>query len=147
MAQPEAMDARKCLLKVGDGSTTTETFTALGALTTRDFNWSVDAKENYVPDTTTPDTVVPILRYAVSQDVTISGDAVLYKQLHTTIRNAMGVSKNWRFDFRNASDTNTGYYKGAFIMTDFKAAGGDGDVFKASLTLKANGGVTWVAET
>lgn len=145
MAQPDIVKGTYIDILIGDGDTP-EVFTPICGLTTKNFTEQVNTNDVFVPDCADPEDV-PIRRLNVTgRQWDISGDGLYNRAQASVIRNAVGVTKNYRFVVGEPTgdDIDAGYYEGPAMITNRQLGGSDGGSFASiSLTIASDGEWVW----
>jgi hypothetical protein len=147
MAQPDIVKGTYIDILIGDGANT-EAFVPICGLTTRQFTQQVNTNDVFVPDCADPEDV-PVRRLVpTGKQWDLSGDGLYNLAQEEAIREALGVTKNYRFRIARptGSTTGAGYYEGPAMLTNTQIGGntGGGEFGSVSLTIASDGAWEWV---
>lgn len=125
------------VLKIGDGATPTEGFTAVGQIT----DWDGFDEKSKVIDTTTLDDDYAEKDGGAVIDSGATGMDLLYDQANTNItalRTGLGTKKNFKLILSNG----TTQFAFAAVITGFKIMGKKDDKVRAKVSLDVSGAIT-----
>lgn len=147
MAQPDIVKGTYIDILIGDGDDP-EVFTPLCGLTTRSFTAQVNTNDTFVPDCADPEDV-PVRRLVpTGKQWDLSGDGLYNLAQESTIREALGITKNYRFRIARpaGSIVGTGYYEGPAMLTNQQLGGntGGGEFGTLSIAIASDGEWVWV---
>lgn len=147
MAQPDIVKGTYIDILMGDGAEP-EVFTPICGLTTRQFTHQVNTNDVFVPDCADPEDR-PVRRLSVTgEQWDLSGDGLYNLAQEGVIREATGVTKNYRFRVARpaGSTVGTGYYEGPAMITNRQIGGntGGGEFGSLSLAIASDGSWEWV---
>lgn len=147
MAQPDIVKGTYIDILMGDGAVP-EVFTPICGLTTRKFTHQVNTNDTFVPDCALPEDVPKRRLVPTGEQWDLSGDGLYNLAQEQMIREAMGVTKNYRFRIRRpaGSIAGTGYWNGPGMLTNTQidGASGGGEFGKISTAIASDGTWTWV---
>jgi len=150
MAEPEIVRGTYIDLAIGDGATT-ETFTPFCGITTRNFTEQVNTNDVFVPDCAQPEHVPNRRLVPTGRQWDLTGEGLFNLAQHDTIRQATGVTKNYRFVIGRpaGSIVGTGFYEGPAMITNRQMGGTStgGEFGSLSLTIASDGPWRWVPAT
>ena len=146
MAKPITVAASKMIVKLGDGATPTEVFTAPCGMTTKGLNITKNTNEVNVPDCDDPDAPVWVERGVVSMSAEISESGILAMEsledwltfLDSTI------SRNVQVWLDVPASEHGGHWNGKFLLTGFNVTAEQGNKVQAAVTMQSDGPVAWV---
>lgn len=148
MAKPKIVKGTKVRLLQGDGATP-EVFTKFCGLTAKSINFQSNTNETFVPDCDDPD--APAWRELAksSRYVSLSGSGLLDMTALEAYQAAYDNDEadNYRFEIAVPALDNGGYWKGAFMLTNFQVTGNDGEHAQVEITLESSGAVAWKPAT
>jgi hypothetical protein len=147
MAQPDIVKGTYVDILMGDGAAT-EAFTPICGLTTRSFTHQVNTNDTFVPDCADPEDR-PVRRLSVTgEQWDLSGEGLMNLAGQDDVREATGVTKNYRFRVNRptGSTVGTGFYEGAAMITNRQEGGnvGGGEFATVSITIASDGEWVWV---
>lgn len=147
MAQPDIVKGTYLDILMGDGETPTEAFEPFCGLTTRTFTHQVNTTDVFVPDCADPEDR-PVRRLNVTgEQWDLSGEGLYNLAQEEVVREAVGVTQNYRFRVRRpaGSIVGTGYYGGPAMITSQQLGGntGGGEFGSVSLTIASDGEWTY----
>ena len=147
MAQPDIVKGTYVDILMGDGAEP-EVFTPICGLTTRSFTHQINTNDTFVPDCADPESV-PVRRLSVTgQQWDLAGEGLMNLSQQDDVREASGVTKNYRFRVGRpaGSTTGTGYYEGPAMITNRQEGGnsGGGEFASISLAIASDGEWEWV---
>lgn len=146
MAQPEIVRGTYIDISIGDGGGP-ETFTPICGITTRTFTEQVNTNDTFVPDCADPEDVPTRRLVPTGRQWDLSGEGLFNLAQHTVIREATGVTKNYRFVVSRpaGSIVGAGYYEGPAMITNRQMGGssGNGEFGSINLTIASDGEWTW----
>jgi hypothetical protein len=125
------------VLKIGDGATPTEGFTAVGQIT----DWDGFDEKSKVIDITTLDDDYAEKDGGAVIDSGATGMDLLYDQANTNInalRTGLGTKKNFKLTLSNG----TTQFAFAAVITGFKVMGKKDDKVRAKVSLDVSGSIT-----
>ena len=125
------------VLKIGDGATPTEGFTAVGQIT----DWDGFDEKSKVIDITTLDDDYAEKDGGAVIDSGATGMDLLYDQANTNInalRAGLGTKKNFKLILSNG----TTQFAFAAVITGFKVMGKKDDKVRAKVSLDVSGAIT-----
>jgi hypothetical protein len=125
------------VLKIGDGATPTEGFTAVGQIT----DWDGFDEKSKVIDITTLDDDYAEKDGGAVIDSGATGMDLLYDQANTNInalRTGLGTKKNFKLTLSNG----TTQFAFAAVITGFKVMGKKDDKVRAKVSLDVSGAIT-----
>jgi hypothetical protein len=125
------------VLKIGDGATPTEGFTAVGQIT----DWDGFDEKSKVIDITTLDDDYAEKDGGAVIDSGATGMDLLYDQANTNInalRTGLGTKKNFKLTLSNG----TTQFAFAAVITGFKVMGKKDDKVRAKVSLDISGAIT-----
>ena len=137
------------LIKMGDGATPTEVFTAICGIEQVGRNFVVQTSERTRRNCTTPG--LPGVRRirAVGESCTVTGSGAIDKAEVAKFRAAMGKVKNYRVEYYQENGTGDGVLwgtdAGPFMLTAHNMTGQMGGDSASEITLESDGDVTWTA--
>lgn len=142
MAQPDIVKGTYFDVLIGDGATP-EVFTPICGLTARSFTEQVNTNDVFVPDCADPEDV-PIRRLVpTGKQWDLSGEGLYNLAQETVIRDASGVTKNYRFRIARpaGSVVGTGYFAGPAMLTNLQIGGnsGGGEFGTLSVSIASDG--------
>lgn len=137
----------RLLLKVGDGATPTETFTAKCSINAaRGIAFDASTNDFNIPDCSDPDLIAWVAREKISLSASITGAGIL----NTPDTESFFVwwssddAKNCQVHLDGVTGANGGgYFSGAFHLTAFEVTGDRGGKMEFSCTLVSDGTITW----
>lgn len=139
-------------IRLGDGATPIEAFTAPCALRTRGLQFTAETTEVALLDCTTPDQASWMKRNTISNSGTMTGSGTLdpddLSLWWTWFTSA--VEKNVRMYVDIPAGDGGGYWEGPFLLTSLNNTGGrddGGGVVQIEVEMMSAGEVTWVAAT
>jgi hypothetical protein len=142
-------EADFALIKIGNGATPTEVFSAICGIEDVSVNKNAQTSERFRRDCAKPG--IPGVRKIKStgKTMTISGSGGVDKANVATFEAALGVVKNYKIEFykQDGSDAGVlyGTYAGAFMLTaDNTSIASQGDS-SGEITLESDGAWTWTA--
>jgi hypothetical protein len=148
MAAVKRMRGVKLLIKVGDGATPTENFTALCTINAaRSFSIKSATNRVVIPDCEDPD----LPGWVATEKTQLTGDITGAGMVNTSDVPSIdayarsGTTKNLQvhMDGVSAGDGG-GYWQGAYHCTDFTVTGDKGGQVEASLAFESDGEVPFV---
>lgn len=148
MAAPDIVKGAYIDILLGDGAEPTENFLPICGLTARTLTEQVNTNDVFVPDCADPE-MVPVRRLVpTGQQWDISGEGLLNLANRATVREAKGVTKNYRFRVGRptGSIVGAGFYEGPAMLTNLQIGGsaGNGEFATTSLTIASDGAWEWV---
>ncbi len=147
MAQPEIVKGTYIDISIGDGADP-EVFTPICGITAKTFTHQVNTNDTFVPDCADPEDVPTRRLVPTGEQWDLSGEGLFNLAQHTVVRNATGVTKNYRFVIGRpaGSVVGAGYYEGPAILTNRQMGGssGSGEFGSINLTMASDGDWTWV---
>lgn len=146
MAQPDIVKGTYVDILIGDGAAT-ELFTPICGLTTRSFTHQVNTNDTFIPDCADPEDR-PVRRLSVTgEQWDLSGEGLYNLAQEELIREATGVTANYRFRINRpaGSIVGTGYYEGPAMITNRQIGGntGGGEFGSLSITIASDGEWVW----
>lgn len=146
MAQPDIVKGTYVDILMGDGELT-EAFTPICGLTTRSFTHQVNTNDVFVPDCADPESR-PTRRLSVTgEQWDLAGEGLLNLAVQDDVRQAVGITKNYRFRIGRpaGSTTGTGFYEGPAMITNMQLGGttGGGEFASVSLQIASDGLWEW----
>lgn len=146
MAAPDIVKGTYVDILLGDGAVP-EVFTPVCGLTTRSFTHQVNTNDSFIPDCADPEDIPTRRLVPTGEQFDLSGEGLLNLAQHTTVRQAVGVTKNYRFRIGRpvGSVVGAGYWEGPAMITNMQNTGstGNGEFAQVSLTLASDGDWTW----
>lgn len=147
MAQPDIVKGSYVDILMGDGEVT-EAFDPICGLTTKSFTHQINTNDTFVPDCADPEDR-PVRRLSVTgEQWDLSGEGLMNLAAQDSVRDATGVTKNYRFRVRRpaGSTVGTGYYEGPAMITNRQEGGttGGGEFASISVTIASDGEWLWV---
>lgn len=147
MAQPDIVKGTYIDILMGDGDDP-EVFTPFCGLTTRTFTHQVNTNDTFVPDCADPEDLPKRRLVPTGEQWDLAGDGLYNLAQEDDIREATGVTKNYRFRIRRpvGSIVGTGYWEGPAMLTNRQIGGstGSGEFGSLSLAMASDGEWTWV---
>lgn len=125
------------VLKIGDGATPSEGFTAVGQIT----DWDGFDEKSKVIDITTLDDDYAEKDGGAVIDSGATGMDLLYDQANTNInalRTGLGTKRNFKLTLSNG----TTHFAFAAVITGFKVMGKKDDKVRAKVSLDVSGAIT-----
>lgn len=125
------------VLKIGDGATPSEGFTAVGQIT----DWDGFDEKSKVIDITTLDDDYAEKDGGAVIDSGATGMDLLYDQANTNInalRTGLGTKRNFKLTLSNG----TTHFTFAAVITGFKVMGKKDDKVRAKVSLDVSGAIT-----
>ncbi|AYJ87670.1 hypothetical protein D3Y57_19245 [Sphingomonas paeninsulae] len=148
MARPALIKGGYFTILMGDGATPAEVFTVLCGLNTRSFTIQTNTSDVFVADCALPEDVPARQVNLTGKQWDMSGAGLYNRTDATRIRAAVGVVKNYRFsELEPASPAvavDSGWWAGAFVLTNWQQQAADGQYVTASMTFVSDGPVLWV---
>lgn len=142
-------EADFALIKMGDGATPTEVFTAICGIEDVTVNETANTSDRFRRDCAKPGKPAVRKVKTTGTQVDITGSGGVDKANVATLRAALGISKNYKVELYKADGTDAGVlygtYTGAFVLTSSGitlAASGDSN---GDFNLASDGTVTWAA--
>jgi predicted secreted protein len=135
----------KLLLKVGDGATPTEVFTARCSINAaRGLAFAAETNDVAVPDCTDPDLMAWIEREKVSLSATVTGAGMLDRADAKFFGDWVmdDAAKNCKIVMDHATSGQVVTWTGAFHLTAFEVTGDRGGKVECSISLASTGAVT-----
>ena len=145
MAKPTTVNASKMIIKVGDGATPTEVFTAPCGMTTKGINFTKDVNEVNVPDCADPDAPAWKERAVVAMSAEISENGILDMESLDTWQDLLddGLSRNFQIWLDVPAAEHGGHWDGKFLLTGFNVTGEQGNKVQVAITTQSDGPVVW----
>lgn len=148
MVRPALVKGGYFTILMGDSATPTEVFTVLCGLNTRSFTVQVNTSDVFVADCADPEDVPARQVNLTGKQWDMAGSGLYNRTDADRIRDAVGVSKNYRFSELEpaapAAQVDKGYWSGAFVLTNWQQGAADGQYATASMTFVSDGPVIWV---
>lgn len=147
MAQPDIVRGSYIDIMIGNGAGP-EVFSIVCGLTTRTFTEQVNTSDTFVADCADPEDV-PIRRLIpTGKQWSISGEGRYNRAQASVLRDAMGVTKNYRFIVSepDSDAVDAGYYEGPAMLTNRQIGGSSGEsgaFASSSLQIESDGEWTW----
>lgn len=146
MAQPDIVKGTYLDLLLQTAAGPPAVFSPLCGLTTRSFTEQVNTNDTFVPDCDDPEDV-PVRRLVpTGKQWDLSGEGLYNLAQEQKIREASGVTKNYRFRIGRpaGSIVGTGFWEGPAMLTNIQIGGntGGGEFGTVSLTIASDG--EWV---
>lgn len=146
MAQPDIVKGTYFDLLLGNGAGP-EVFAPVCGLTTRSFTHQVNTNDTFVPDCADPEDVPTRRLVPTGEQWDLAGDGLYNLAEEENIREAVGVTRNWRFRIGRpvGSIVGTGYWGGPAMLTNMQLGGstGGGEFGTVSLAIASDGVWTW----
>lgn len=147
MAAVNATRGVKLVLKVGDGATPSEVFTALCTINAeRGITFNAQTSDATIPDCADPDAIAFLAREKQSLSVDFTGggmsDKADVKKLWDWWKS--DEAKNCKIILDDDTAGNVITFTGAFHLTQFDLTGNRGEKVSSTLTLASDGQVTAV---
>ncbi len=148
MAQPDIVKGSYLDLLIQTAPGPPAVFTPFCGLTTRTFTQQINTNDTFVPDCDDPE-FVPVRRLVpTGRQWDISGEGLYNLNQETIVRQALGVTKNYRYKVGRpvGSIIGTGYYAGPAMITNLQMGGttGSGEFGTVSMTIASDGEWLWV---
>lgn len=142
MSEPQTIEF--ALIKIGDGATPTEVFTAICGITTTGLNRVAQTTDRYVRDCQAPATP-PNRRVKVTgRSWTVSGNGYYNQAQQSIIEAAIGLKKNYKLvALDDDGTTELGTWSGAGVMTSANLGTTENDLGTISLTIESDGAWTY----
>lgn len=134
------------IVKVGNGATPTEVFTAICGIEVANLTQTVNSTDRYRRDCAKP-AAIPTRKLRVnSKQWDVSGSGVINVDEFDTFDAALGVSKSYRLEFGKRDGTDAGeiigHYAGPAVMTAANINMG-ADEGTSEITLAGEDEITW----
>lgn len=146
MAKAKGLDGSALLIKVGDGADP-EVFSHPCLInTSRGIEFPTETNQQQLPDCDNPLLMAWQGTRKTAIGCQVSGSGVLHTPNVETFFNWVSSpnTKNVRVELSGVSGANGGgYWAGAFHLTQFSVTGSRGEYCECSITLVADGEVTW----
>ncbi|ADU12036.1 phage tail tube protein [Asticcacaulis excentricus] len=145
MAPPSLTRGVKLLIKIGNGASPTEVFTALCSINAqRGITFNSQTNDETVPDCTDLEKIAWIVREVESLSVEVSGGGKANKPDVPKLFNwwKSGESKNIQIILDDATAANVITFAGAFKLTSFEVTGDRGGKAELTMSLASDGEVT-----
>lgn len=143
MSEPQTIEF--ALIKIGDGASPTEIFTAICGITTTGLNRVAQTTDRYVRDCQAPATP-PNRRVKVTgRSWTVSGNGYFNVAQQSIIEAGVGLKKNYELTIMDDDGTTPlGTWSGAGVMTAANLGTSENDLGTISLTIESDG--AWAYE-
>jgi hypothetical protein len=146
MAQPDIVKGTYIDILLGDGAEP-EVFTPICGLTTRSFTHQVNTNDTFIPDCADPEDVPKRRLVPTGEQWDLAGDGLYNLAQEEEIREASGVTKNYRFRIARpaGSVVGTGYWGGPAMLTNTQLGGntGGGEFGSISVAIASDGEWVW----
>ncbi|MES2903767.1 MAG: hypothetical protein V4696_06235 [Pseudomonadota bacterium] len=142
-------EADFALIKMGDGATPTEVFTAICGIEGVSINETANTNDRFRRDCAKPG--IPGVRKVrvVGKQLDVSGTGAVDKANIASFRSALGVSKNYKVELYKADGTDAGVlygtYAGAFVLTTSNMSLDPNADTTGEINLASDGTITWTA--
>jgi len=149
MAQPDIVKGTYIDILIGDGGVNgqPETFAPVCGITTRSFTHQVNTNDVFVPDCADPESRPARRLVPTGEQWDLAGEGLFNLAQEALIRQATGVTRNFRFRIARpaGSTVGTGYYAGPAMITNRQLGGnsGGGEFGSLSIAIASDGAWTW----
>jgi hypothetical protein len=143
------VEADFALIKIGDGATPTEVFTALCGMRNVTVNRTVSSSDRFVRDCAKPNKIATRKVRVTGKQLDLTGSGLTNKADIAAFDSAIGKVKNFKVELYSDDGTDTGLLQGtfacAFVMTAANLTLTEGGDAASEVTLANHGDWTWTA--